>query len=221
MSDDSFIREVNEEIRQEQAKAIWDRFGPMLIGAAVLVVLGTAAWVGYDYWRTQTANASGDRFSQALSLANAGKNDEAIAALEALEADGYGAYPLLARMRAATVLADKGDFDGAVKQFDEVAADGSIPGSIRDMARLRAALILVDHGTQADVASRVEALTAETNPLRHSAREALALVAWKEGRFADALTLFDQIAADSAAPRNNRERATLMSELIRSSGSAS
>jgi hypothetical protein len=221
MSDDSFIREVNEEIRQEQARAIWDRFGPMLIGAAVLVVLGTAAWVGYDYWRTQTANASGDRFSQALSLANAGKNDEAIAALEALEADGYGAYPLLARMRAATVLVDKGDFDGAVKQFDEVAADSSIPGSIRDMARLRAALILVDHGTQADVASRVEALTAETNPLRHSAREALALVAWKEGRFADALTLFDQIAADSAAPRNNRERATLMSELIRSSGSAS
>lgn len=221
MSDDSFIREVNEEIRQEQAKAIWDRFGPILIGAAVLVVLGTAAWVGYDYWRTQTANASGDRFSQALSLANAGKNDEAIAALEALEADGYGAYPLLARMRAATVLVDKGDFDGAVKQFDEVAADGSIPGSIRDMARLRAALILVDHGTQADVASRVEALTAETNPLRHSAREALALVAWKDGKFADALTLFDQIAADSAAPRNNRERATLMSELIRSSGSAS
>lgn len=221
MSDDSFIREVNEEIRQDQAKALWDRFGPVLIGAAVLVVLGTAAWVGYDYWRTQTANASGDRFSQALALANQGKNDEAIAALQALEADGYGAYPLLARMRTATVLVDKGDFDGAVKQFDEVAADGSIPGSIRDMARLRAALILVDHGTQADVASRVEALTADTNPLRHSAREALALVAWKEGRFADALTLFDQIAADSAAPRNNRERATLMSELIRSSGSAS
>ncbi|MCO5160118.1 MAG: tetratricopeptide repeat protein [Mesorhizobium sp.] len=221
MSDDSFIREVNEEMRQDQARALWDRFGPLLIGAAVMVVLGTAAWVGYDYWRTRTANASGDRFSQALTLANEGKNDEAIAALEALEADGYGAYPLLARMRTATVLADKGDFAGAVKQFDEVAADGSIPGSIRDMARLRAALLLVDHGSQADVAARVEALTAETNPLRHSAREALALAAWKDGKFADALTLFDQIAADSAAPRNNRERATLMSELIRSSGSAS
>ena len=221
MSDDSFIREVNEEIRQDQARALWDRFGPLLIGAAVVVVLGTSAWVGYDYWRTRTANASGDRFSQALTLANEGKNDEAIAALQALEADGYGAYPLLARMRTATVLADKGDFAGAVKQFDGVAADGSIPGAIRDMARLRAALILVDHGSQADVAARVEALTAETNPLRHSAREALALAAWKDGKFADALTLFDQIAADSAAPRNNRERATLMTELIRSSGSAS
>ena len=74
------------------------------------------------------ANRSGDAFSQALMLANDGKNDEALAALEQLEKDGYGAYPLLARMRAATVLADKGDFAGAVAGFDEVAADTSIPG---------------------------------------------------------------------------------------------
>ncbi|MGB3503505.1 MAG: tetratricopeptide repeat protein [Mesorhizobium sp.] len=221
MSDDIFIREVNEEIRQDQAKALWERYGAILIGLAVAIVIGTAAWVGYDYWKTSTANASGDRFSQALTLANEGKNDEALAALESLEGDGYGAYPLLARLRAGTVLVEKGDFEAAVKQFDEVAADSSIPASIRDMARLRAALVLVDHGTQADVASRVEQLAVDTNPLRHSAREALGLSAWKEGKFKDALTLFDQIAADAAAPRNNRERATLMTELIRGSGQAS
>jgi hypothetical protein len=221
MSDDSFIREVNEEMRQDQARALWDRFGAIVIGVCVFVILATAAYVGYNYWSTNRANASGDRFSQALSLANQGKNDEAIAALEALEADGYGAYPLLARMRAATALADKGDAAGAVKQFDEVAADNSIQSSIRDMARLRAAYILVDSGSQADVSARVETLTADTNALRHSAREALALAAWKAGKATDALTLFDQIAADQGAPRNARERATLMAELIRSSGQAS
>ena len=221
MSDDSFIREVNEEIRQDQAKALWERFGPAFIALAVIVVLATAGWVGYDYWSTSRANASGDRFSQALTLANEGKNDEALAALEALEGDGYGAYPMLARMRAATVLAEKGDAAGAVKQFDEVAADNSVPASIRDMARLRAALILVDSGTQAEVSARVEMLTADTNALRHSAREALALSYWKEAKFKEALTLFDQVAADSGAPRNTRERATLMAELIRGSGQAS
>ena len=221
MSDDLFIREVNEEIRQDQARAVWRRFGPIAIAAAVVVVLGTAGWVAWDYWTTSKANASGDRFSQALTLANEGKNDEAIAALEALEADGYGAYPLLARMRAATVLADKGDFEGAVREFDAVASDTSIPVSLRDMARLRAGLILVDHGSDADVAARVEPLSADTHALRHSAREALALAAWKAGRTADALKLFDQIAADAVAPRNNRERATLMAELIRGSGAAS
>nr|WIE91009.1 tetratricopeptide repeat protein [Mesorhizobium sp. WSM4875] len=221
MSDDSFIREVNEEIRREQAQALWDRFGPALLGAAILIVVATAAFVGYRYWDENRANRSGDAFSQALKLANDGKNDEAIAALDQLEKDGYGAYPLLARMRAATVKADKGDVDAAVKDFDAVAADSAIPAGIRDMARLRAALLLVDHGSFADVSSRVEALTADANPLRSSAREALGLAAWKEGKSADALKLFDQIASDDGAPRNARQRAQLMSELIRGSGNAS
>ncbi|MER9301345.1 tetratricopeptide repeat protein [Mesorhizobium sp. M0293] len=221
MSDDSFIREVNDEMRRDQAQALWDRFGPALLVLAILVVLGTAAFVGYRYWDETRANRSGDAFSQALKLANDGKNDEALTALDQLEKNGYGAYPLLARMRGATVKANKGDVPAAVKDFDEVAADTAIPQGIRDMARLRAALLLVDHGSFADVSSRVEALTSDTNTLRHTAREALGLSAWKEGKAQDALKLFDQIAADDGAPRNTRERATLMSELIRGSGSAS
>lgn len=220
MSNDSFIREVNEEIRQEQARALWERYGLLALAAAVAVVLATGAWVAWDYWSQSRANRSGDAFSQALQMASEGKADEAIAALDALSRDGYGAYPLLARMRSATVLAAKGDVPGAVAGFDAVAADSSVPDAIRDMARLRAGLLLVDNGSYADVSQRVEALAADTNVLRHSAREALGLSAWKEGRPADALKLFDQIAADEDAPRNTRERATLMSELIRGSGDA-
>jgi hypothetical protein len=221
MSDDSFIREVNEEYRSDQAKALWERYGVIVAGIAVLIVLGTAGYVGYQYWDQSRANASGDKFLVALQLANDGKTDEAITAFDQLEKDGYGAYPVLAKMRAATVKADKGDIDGAVKDFDAVAADMAIPSGIRDMARLRAGLLLVDNGSFADVSARVEPLTADTNPLRHSAREALGLSAWKEGKAADALKLFDQISADDAAPRNLRQRATLMAELIRGSGDAS
>jgi hypothetical protein len=221
MSDDSFIREVNEEIRQDRAKALWDRYGPAAIVVAVLVVLATAAWVGFDYWRESRASRSGDAFAQALQLARDGKSAEALKALEALETEGHGAYPVLARMRAATVLADKGDFTGAVAGFDAVANDGSVPMSIRDIARLRSGVLLVDHGSAQDVASRVEGLAVDTNPLRHSARELMALAAWKEGRFSDALKYLDQIAADPAAPRNVRERANLLSELIHGSGTGS
>ena len=221
MSDDSFIREVNEEMRQDQARALWNRYGPIAIALAVAIVLGTAAWVAYDYWATSKANRSGDAFSQALTLAEEGKHDEALGALQQLEENGYGAYPLLARMRSATLLAEKGEFEAAVAAFDAVAADDSIPDSISDIARLRAALVLVDHGSYADVSARVEALTTETNTLRHAAREALGLSAWKEGKLADALKLFEQIASDDAAPRNTRERATLLTELIRGSGVAS
>ncbi len=221
MADDNFIREVNEEFRKERIKALWDRYGAVVVAAIVLILVGTAGYVGYRYWDETRANASGDAYSQALALADSGKTDEAIAAFSQLEKDGYGAYPLLARMRAETVKAESGDVAAAIQDFDAVAADNAIPSILRDMARLRAALLLVDHGSFADVSSRVEALTGDTNPLRHSAREALGLAAWKDGKSADALKLFDQIIADEAAPGGVRERATVMAGLIRGSGAAS
>lgn len=221
MSDDGFFREVNEELRQDQARALWDRYGPAAIVVAILVVLATAGVVGYDHWAQTRANRSGDAFSEALKLSNGENQDAALAALSELEKTGYGAYPVLARLRAATVLADRGDFAGAVAGFDAVSKDESVPVAIRDMARLRAGLLQVDHGSYAEVAERVDALNTETNPLRHSAREALGLAAWKEGRSAEALKFFEEISADQTAPRNLRERANLLTELIRGSGSAS
>ena len=221
MSDDSFFREVNEEIRQDRARALWDRFGSLIIGVAVAVVVGTGAYVAWEYWSENRANAAGDSFASALTLANAGQNDEALQALGEIERDGYGAYPLLARMRSATVLFEKGDAQGAIAGFDAVSTDNSAPASIRDMARLRAALILVDHGSFADVSSRAEALTADTNPMRHAAREVLGLSAWKEGKAQDALALFEQIRSDGSAPPNARQRATIMVDLLRGSGAAS
>lgn len=218
MSDDGFFREVNEEIRQERAKAIWTRFGPLAVAVALLVVLGTGAYVGWRHWTTTQANASGDDFSKALTLANSGQADEALKALDALEQNGYGAYPVLARLRAATLLAQKGDTAGAVADFDAVSADTQIPESLRDVARIRAAYVLVDSGTYADVSKRVEALAVDTNALRNSAREALGLSAWKEGKSAEALALFQQISADDGAQQGIRQRATLMADLIRGSG---
>ena len=46
MSDDSFIREVNEELRQDQLHNLWKRYGALAIAAAVVVVLAAAAWQG-------------------------------------------------------------------------------------------------------------------------------------------------------------------------------
>ncbi|MDZ5698887.1 tetratricopeptide repeat protein [Chelativorans sp. M5D2P16] len=221
MSDDSFIREVNEEFRQDQMKSLWRRYGALAVGIAALLILATASWVGYDYWSTSRANQAGDAFAQALELADEGQTEEALAALEELETSGYGDYPMLARLRAATLLAEAGRYEEAVAKFDAVAANGSAPAAIRDLANLRAGLILVDHGSYADVAARVEALTDDDNPMRHTAREALALAAWKEGDRENALALFEQIIDDPRAPSGTRQRAEMMSELIAGSASES
>ncbi|WP_075654463.1 tetratricopeptide repeat protein [Pseudochrobactrum sp. B5] len=220
MTDDSFIREVNEELRSEQVRAVWRRFGPVLIGGAVAVVIGTAGYVGYEYWRESKAAVSGDQFLTALDLAGEKKTDEALSALKKLETEGAGSYPVLAQLRTATLLEQKKDMAGAVTAFDAVAADSKAPVALRDVAKLRAAYILVDTGSYEDVAQRAETLSADGNPMRGSAREVLGLAAYKAGRADDARKLFQQNADDAAIPVNLRQRANTMLDLMRSSETA-
>src|SRR5690606_32558499 len=191
MSDDSFIREVNEELRQDQFKALWNRYGTLIIGAAVAVVLATAAYVGYKYWTTNRANQAGDTFAQALDLAAEGKNDEALAQLSELRENGPGTYPVLAQLREATLLADEGKATEAIAAFDAVANSSSAPAALLALARVRSALVFVDHGSYGDVSARVEQLTSGSNLVRHSAHEFLTLSAWKGGNRNTGLTLFE------------------------------
>ena len=215
MSDDTFIREVNEDLRQDKAKAFWDRFGPLLIGLAVLLVLATAGFVAWEYFRSNRAGDAGEAFAQAVKLAEAGQGDEALAAFKAIEDKGHGAYPVLSRLRAGSVLAAKGDAAAAVASFDAIAADSAADPALRDIARVRAAYVLVDSGSYGDVQQRASQLAADSNPMRHGAREALGLAAWKDGKPEDATKFFEQIAADPAASQNLKQRANMMLALIR------
>ncbi|RVN59072.1 tetratricopeptide repeat protein [Sinorhizobium meliloti] len=218
--DDSFIREVNDELRSDQMKAVWTRFGGIIIGIAVLIVLGTVGKVGYDYWQESSSSQSGDTFLAALNLARENKSDEALAALTELEKDGYGSYPVLAQLRVATLQAQRGETDSAVAAFSEIGRDTRIRAALRDAARLRAAYLLIDAGTYEQVSSEVEQLAVPQNAMRHSAREALGLSAYKAGDYAKAKSWFQQIVDDAQSPRGIMNRAQMLLDVIASTGKA-
>jgi len=218
---DSFIREVNEELRSEQMKTVWRRFAPVIISVAVLIVLVAVGREVYSYWRDSQSSASGDRYLSALRNATENRKDEAVKELEALARDGFGSYPVLARMRLATLKAENGDVAGAAAEFSAIGKDNSVPQAIRNVAHLRAAWILVDHGTYDQVAAEVEPLAVPSSAMRHGAREALGLAAWKAGDYAKARDWFQLIVDDSEAPAGSVNRARTMLALITASGKLS
>lgn len=219
--DSSFIREVNEELRSDAFKSFWRRYRPFIIGLAVLIVVGTAALRGWDYWQQKTAARSGDRFLAALDLAQQGKTDEALTAFSELEQNGDGSYPVLARLRSATVTADRGDKQAAADEFLAAANDGSIAQTLRDIARIRAGYLLVDVADYDAVSAAVEVIAVPENGARHSAREILGLAAWKAGDFGRARDWFNEIDADNETPAGIRQRASVMLDLIAGRGETS
>ncbi|HBF29612.1 tetratricopeptide repeat protein [Rhizobium sp.] len=211
---DSFIREVNDELRSEQMQRFWRRLGPAIITAAVLIVLGTAGYRVYDYWTDDRSSQSGDQFLAAQKLAADGKNDEALKAFDALEKTGFGSYPILAKFRAASLLAQKGDQAGAIAAFQALGKDNSVPQALRDVAHIRAGWLLIDNGTYDQVSAEVGGLATPGQALRGSAREALGLAAYKAGQLDRAREWFQQITEDAQSPRNISSRAQIMLDNI-------
>jgi len=220
-SDDSFIREVNDELRSEQMQNVWRRFRPIIIGGAALIVVGVAGASLWEWWQARESSASGDRFIAAVKSAADAKHDDATKALEALSKDGFGAYPMLARLRLATLKAEKGDAKGAIADFTAIGKEASVPQAVRSAAKLRAAWLMVDNNSYEELASAVEELAAPSSPVRNSAREALGLSAYKAGNYAKAKEWLQLIIDDNDAPASAKTRARTVIALITASGKLS
>ena len=99
------FHEVDEEVRREQLKKLWDRYNAYIIALAILIIAGIAAWRGYEYWVAKRAAAAGAAFEAAAALNDQAKYAEAEAAFAKVAADAPEGYRVLARMRAASALA--------------------------------------------------------------------------------------------------------------------
>ncbi len=211
------FQEVDEEVRREQLKKLWERYGNYIIAACVLVIVGVGAWRGYQWWETKKAAESGAAFEQAVTLAESGKPQEAEAAFAKLATDGTAGYRVLARLREAAELA-RTDPKAAVKSYGEIAADRGAGQVIQDLATLRAGFLLVDSSSYGDMRTRLEPLTGPERPFRYSARELLALSAWKQGDMGAARQWADMIITDPQTPPGARSRAEVLSELVAAGG---
>ena len=210
MSD--IFQEVDEEVRREKLKQLWERHSNLIVAAALVVVLAVGGWRGYDWWENKKAAEAGAAFEAALLLAEDGKQAEAQAAFAKLAQEGSSGYRILARFREAAELA-RTDPAAATTVYNALANDSSLGRTLQDLAAIRGGLIMVDTAPLADLTAKLESLTSADRPFRHTARELLALAAWRTGDKAAAKRWFDLIATDAETPAGTRQRVEVLMTL--------
>lgn len=211
---DTFIQEVDEELRREQVKQIWDRYGIFII---VLAVLGLVGVGGYQYMQSSklaASQAASATFEQALRLLDDKKNDDAVKAFEAIAKDAPASYQTLARLQLATAHEKAGRNAEALTVLDGVVKDANADPLARDLAVLKAAMLRLDTMPWQEFEAQVGPLATDTSPFHSLAREALGLAAYKAGKTAEAQKLFGQILGDPTAPASLQQRAQLMLSLL-------
>lgn len=214
MSDDSLFREVDEEVRREQLEKLWRRYGNVVVAVSIGVIVAVGGVKGWQYWQRTQAEKAGSAYFEASNALGSGKVAEANAKFAKLAAGGHAGFATLARFHSAGALAEAGKNDEAVKAFDSLAGDDGLDQPLRNLARVRAAWLLVDTASAKQLRSRLAGLDVTGSPWRISALEIIALAAYREGDHLTADKLFNQILADGNAPAGARQRATVMTALL-------
>lgn len=217
---DQLLREVDEEIRREQLKKLWDRYGIFVVGAAVLIVGATAGFRGWEAWQARQSADAGDKFLAAIEAAQDDRFADAQSTLGELESSGVGDYTILAQLRVAGLSAERGDREGAISEFEAMAADNGVDQTLRDLATLRAAQLSIESTDYDTLKAQVEPFAASDGVWRHFAREILGLSAYRAGNEDAARTWFEALTADPQAPQNARGRAELVLSVIGGSDGA-
>jgi len=215
MSEESFLREVEDELRSDRLRSFWRRFAPFVIGAAVLVVLAVAGNELWNWWRSSQATAAAERFYAASNLAEAGDTDGAIAAFRAIADDGPQGYATLASFREAALLGSTGDTQGAVAIYDTLG-NSAPEARLRELALVLAAYLLVDSGDVPAVQTRIAGIIDGNSPMRLAAREALGLAQYRAGDIDAARASFETLASEAGANQDLQGRALVYLEFLSS-----
>ncbi|MEO7409927.1 MAG: tetratricopeptide repeat protein [Sphingomicrobium sp.] len=208
-SSDAFVREVDEDLRRDQAQAFAKRYGTIIVGAILLFLAAVGGWL---YWQDRQSNvAAADSETLTTALASLDSGPGAAAAvgptLDKLTKSPSEGIATEARLAQAAVALGAGNRASAIAIYRSIAEDSGLAAPFRDLASVRLTSLEFDTIKPEAVIARLEPLAKPGNPWFGSAGELTAMAMLKQGRKADAGRLFGAIAADAQVPESIRSRA--------------
>ena len=213
-SNEAFLREVDEELRKDQALHVWQNYGRWIIGA---VVAGLIAFAGWLYWQSHSdgrRGEEGEKLKAAVKALNENKAQEAEAPLKELAASSSAGFSTTARFAQADTLLAKNDLKGGAAILAAIAADTGVPQEFRDLALIRQTATEYDSLKPDQVVSRLGGIAVKDNPWFGSAGEMVAIAQIRMGKRAEAGKLYAEISKTNGVPQPIRTRALQMAGVL-------
>ena len=220
-SGETFLREVDENLRRDQLQDMAKKYGAWIGAAVVLLLVAVGGWI---YWQDRQENAAAqdsEVLAQIYADIGAGRVANVPQRLDALAVESDGALKASAMLARAAVAVEQNDRAAATAKFNQVAADEDLPQPYRDLGLIRATAMEFDTMRPEQVIARLQPLTKPGNPWFGSAGELTAMAMIKQGKKLEAGRLFAAIAADQQVPESIRARSVQIAGTLGVDASAS
>jgi hypothetical protein len=200
-NNESFIDEVNEEVRRDQLFGYFRKYGWLAV-AAVVVLVGGAAWTEYERAKERAAaEETGDAIIEALSL---DAPQDVLAALEGLTPNA------VTLMLAASAAQEAGDAEGAIQILNKVAAGEDFSQLYKELATLKIVSLSEGKTSVEERLKLLRPLAEAGRPFALLAKEQIALVQIESGDKVAALDTLGDILQDAAVTQGLRDRSQQM-----------
>jgi hypothetical protein len=204
---ETFLREVDENLRRDQMQDFFKRYGALLI---ISVILFLAASGGFIWWKQHEVKRSGAEVEKLAAIykdVGSGKMDQAPQQLDELAKSGSKAVRASALFARGALALQQNDTKLAASTYKSIADDSGLPKPYRDAALVRQTALEFDQLQPGDVIARLQPLAKPGEPWFGSAGEMTALALVKQGKRQEAGQLYAAIAKDQGVPQTIRARA--------------
>jgi hypothetical protein len=201
-----FVEEVEERLRAERYRDLARRYLPWAIVAVAAAIVGWLGIWGYDAWRDRNIGQASIAYDKGMTELASGDATGAYNAFAPIAKDGPAGYRTLALMQQANIRLGAGKADEAAALYD--AAAKTAPNQIfGDLARLRAAQVLMDTAPYPQLETRLKPLAGDNRPYSLQAREMLAMAKLQAGKTQEARGDFNALSLTLGVTPNMRARA--------------
>lgn len=220
-SGESFIREVDENLKRDQARDFARKNLAWIIAAFVLFLAAVGGFLYWQHWQQQKAAEQSEQLAEIYRALGTPAEKNVPARLQALSkgsTDGVRATALFAKAALAT---DNNDRPAAIADYAAIAGDAGLPQAYRDLATVRRTALEFDSLKPEEIISRLQPMTKAGEPFFGTAGELTAMALLKQGKKTEAGRMFAAIAADEQAPGSIRARAVQIAGSLGVDASAS
>jgi hypothetical protein len=211
---ETFVREVDENLRRDRLRDSAKKYSGWLIAAVILFLGASGGWIYWQDYRAKQSEKAVDQLAQVYTAISKGQTGAAPAQLDALSNDHSKGVRASAIFGRAAVAVEQNDTKLAIAKYRAIVGDTSLPAPFRDLATIRQTALEFDSLKPDQVIARLAPLAKPGTPWFGSAGEMTGMALIKQGKTAEAGRLFGAIAKDKQVPDSLRARAVQLASSL-------
>lgn len=201
---DAFIQEVDEDVKNDSLKALWDKYGLFVIAFVVIAVSAAVSFDRLQAWRTALSQRKTEAYVAATSLGTTA--EEKIGNLQQISKDNQGLFSDFAKLQIANLLLADGKQDEALTALEKLANEKEVNKEVKHIALMKLATYRVDTMGKDEFAALLQPVLAENNSWTPMAQDLLAMSAIQNGDIETAREIYTKLLKIKDLPENFRNK---------------